>query len=124
MDLSINLQAVVSQRLIPGVAARQVPVVEVMLLSPLIADLIKNGRSDEIKEVMGRSAELGMSTFDQSLYTAYQAGKISIKETLRNADSQTDLKLRIKLTQPITNKGEQLETVPIPKMDTARGNRV
>jgi twitching motility protein PilU len=65
MDLSINLQAVVSQRLIPGVAARQVPVVEVMLLSPLIADLIKAGRTDEIKEVMARSTERGMSTFDQ-----------------------------------------------------------
>ena len=68
MDLSINLQAVVSQRLIPGVAARQVPAVEVMLLSPLISDLIKGGRVDEIKEVMARSTELGMSTFDQSLY--------------------------------------------------------
>jgi twitching motility protein PilU len=124
MDLSINLQAVVSQRLIPGVAARQVPVVEVMLLSPLIADLIKGGRSDEIKEVMGRSTELGMSTFDQSLYAAYQAGKISLREALRNADSQTDLKLRIKLTQPIANKGEQLETVPMPETDIARGSKL
>jgi twitching motility protein PilU len=109
LDLSINLQAVVSQRLIPGIAARQVPAVEVMLLSPLISDMIQGGRVDEIKELMARSTELGMSTFDQSLYTLYEAGKISLEETLRNADSQTDLKLRIKLAQPLEESGPPLE---------------
>ena len=109
MDLSINLQAVVSQRLIPGVAARQVPAVEVMLLSPLISDLIQSGRVDEIKEVMARSTELGMSTFDQSLYALYQGNKISLEEALRNADSQTDLRLRVRLARPISSGAEAFE---------------
>ena len=111
MELSINLQAVISQRLVPGLAAKQVPAVEVMLRSPLIGDLIQGGRVDEIKEVMARSTELGMATFDQSLYALYEEGKISYDEALRNADSQTDLKLRIKLSQPVTEVGEHLETI-------------
>ena len=109
MDLSLNLQAVISQRLIPGLATRQVPAVEVMLLSPLMSDLIQGGRVDEIKDLMARSTEIGMSTFDQSLYALYDEGKISFEEALRNADSQTDLKLRIKLAQPVPMAGEQFE---------------
>ena len=109
MDLSINLRAVISQRLIPGVAANAVPAVEVMLVSPLIADLIQAGKVDEIKEIMGRSTELGMATFDQSLYALYEQGKITVEEALRNADSQTDLKLRIKLNQPVDMTGEHLK---------------
>jgi twitching motility protein PilU len=109
MDLSLNLRGVISQRLIPGVAAAAVPAVEVMLASPLISDLIQGGRVDEIKEVMARSTELGMATFDQSLFALYEQGKISLEEALRNADSQTDLKLRIKLTQPVAMAGEHLE---------------
>lgn len=116
MDLSINLQAVISQRLIPGIAARAVPAVEVMLLSPLISDMVQSGRIDEIKEVMARSTELGMATFDQSLYTSYEEGKISFEEALRNADSQTDLKLRIKLTEPVTTAGEPIE--PLEPLET------
>jgi twitching motility protein PilU len=114
MDLSVNLQAVVSQRLVLGRATRQVPAVEVMLLSPLIADLIQGGRIDEVKPVMARSTELGMMTFDQSLYALYQAGKISLDEALRNADSRTDLRLRIKLERPVERPAPALETV----MDT------
>jgi twitching motility protein PilU len=109
MDLSMNLQAVVSQRLIPGLAARAVPAVEVMLVSPLISDLIQGGRIDDIKEIMARSTELGMTTFDQSLFALWEAGKISYEDALRNADSQTDLKLRIKLTQPVAMAGKHLE---------------
>ena len=101
LDLGLNLHAVVSQRLVPGLATRQVPAVEVMLLSPLIADLIQAGRIDEIKAVMARSNELGMMTFDQSLYMLYQQGKISLEEALLNADSKTDLRLRIKLSKPV-----------------------
>jgi twitching motility protein PilU len=109
MDLSINLRGIISQRLIPGVAAKAVPAVEVMLVSPLIADLIQAGKVDEIKEIMGRSTELGMATFDQSLYALYEQGKITVEEALRNADSQTDLKLRIKLNQPVAMTGDHLE---------------
>ena len=100
MDLSMNLHAVISQRLLPGLAARQVPAVEVMLLSPLIADLIQKGRIDEIRDVIGRSNDLGMRTFDQALYSLYADREISLEEGLRNADSRTDLKLRIKLAHP------------------------
>jgi twitching motility protein PilU len=109
MDLSMNLRAVISQRLIPGTAAAAVPAVEVMLVSPLISDLIQAGRVDEIKEVMARSTELGMATFDQSLFTLFEEGKITVEEALHNADSQTDLKLRIKLTRPVALFGEHLD---------------
>jgi twitching motility protein PilU len=96
----LNLQAIVSQRLVPGLQARQVPAVEVMLRSPLIADLIQAGRVDEIRPVMARSNDLGMTTFDQSLYLLYVAGQVSLEQALLNADSKTDLKLRIKLSKP------------------------
>ena len=109
MDLSLNLRGVISQRLVPGTAIAAVPAVEVMLVSPLISDLIQGGRVDEIKEVMARSTELGMTTFDQSLYALYEQGKISVEEALHNADSQTDLKLRIKLANPVALVGEQLD---------------
>ena len=109
MDLSMNLRGVISQRLIPGTAAAAVPAVEVMLVSPLISDMIQDGRVDEIKDVMARSTELGMTTFDQSLFSLYEQGKISLEEALHNADSQTDLKLRIKLAQPVALWGEHLD---------------
>ena len=101
MDLSLNLRGVISQRLVPGLALAAVPAVEIMLVSPLISDMIQDGRVDEIKDVMARSTELGMTTFDQSLFALYEQGKISVNEALRNADSQTDLKLRIKLANPV-----------------------
>ena len=110
MDLSMNLRAIVSQRLIPGLAQKVVPAVEVMLVSPLVSDLIQDGRTDDIKEIMARSTELGMMTFDQSLFALWEEKKISHEEALRNADSQTDLKLRIKLTQPVAVSGEDLES--------------
>jgi twitching motility protein PilU len=116
MDLSLNLRAVVSQRLIPGTSAAAVPAVEVMLVSPLISDLIQNGRVDEIKDVMARSTELGMATFDQSLYTLWEQGKITLEEALHNADSLTDLKLRIKLTHPVALYGEQVLDATIDKV--------
>ena len=100
LDLGLNLQAIVSQRLVPGLRARQVPAVEVMLRSPLIADLIQAGRIDEIRSVMARSNDLGMTTFDQSLYLLYEAGQVSLEQALLNADSKTDLRLRIKLSKP------------------------
>jgi len=98
MDLSLNLKAVVSQRLIPLKTGKgRVPAVEVMINSPLIADLIMEGKIHEIKDLMAKSTEAGMQTFDQSLFNLYEADLISYDEALRNADSINDLRLRIKL---------------------------
>ena len=97
MDLSLNLKGVVGQRLLLGANGKRVPAVEVMLLSPYVADLIQKGRTDEIKEAMSKSTELGMMTFDQSLYALYVRGDITQAQAIENADSKTDLSLRIRL---------------------------
>jgi twitching motility protein PilU len=98
MDLSLNLKALVSQRLIPLKEGRgRTAAIEIMLNSPLIADLIFKGEVHEIKEIMKKSRELGMQTFDQALFDLYEAGKISYEDALRNADSVNDLRLNIKL---------------------------
>jgi twitching motility protein PilU len=98
MDLSLNVRAFVGQRLIPRRDGRgRVPAVEVMLNSPLISDLIFKGDISGIKEIMKKSRELGMQTFDQSLFGLYEEGLISYEDALRNADSLNDLRLEIKL---------------------------
>jgi twitching motility protein PilU len=98
MDLSLNLRAMISQRLLPLKDRKgRVPAVEVMLNSPLIADLIFKGNVPEIKEIMKRSRELGMQTFDQSLFQLYEDELITYEDALRNADSINDLRLQIKL---------------------------
>ncbi|MGD9944124.1 MAG: PilT/PilU family type 4a pilus ATPase [Burkholderiaceae bacterium] len=98
MDLSLNLKAIVSQRLIPmATGPGRVPAVEILLNSPLIADLIFKGEVGGIKEVMKKSRELGMQTFDQALFDLYEEGRISYEDALRNADSVNDLRLNIKL---------------------------
>jgi twitching motility protein PilU len=98
MDLSLNLRGIISQRLIPLKEGKgRCPAVEVMLNSPLISDLIFKGEVHEIKEIMKKSRELGMQTFDQSLFDLFEAGKISYEDALRNADSVNDLRLNIKL---------------------------
>jgi twitching motility protein PilU len=99
LDLSMNLSAVISQRLIPGTGARAVLATEVLLLTPHMADLIRDGRIAELKEAMARASDSGMHTFDQSLYELFAAGRISLEEAERNADSRTDLGLRIRLSQ-------------------------
>ena len=98
MDLSLNLRAMVSQRLIPKKDGKgRAAAVEIMLNSPLISDLIFKGEVHEIKEIMKKSRELGMQTFDQALFDLYEAGKVSYEDALRNADSVNDLRLQIKL---------------------------
>ncbi len=98
MDLSLNLKGLVSQRLMPRQTGRgRVAAVEVMLNTPLIGDLIFKGEVSEIKELMKRSRELGMQTFDQSLFDLYEANDITYEDALRNADSVNDLRLQIKL---------------------------
>ena len=98
MDLSLNLKAVISQRLIPleGRTGR-IAACEVLINSPLIADLIFKGDVHEIKEIMRKSRELGMQTFDQHLFDLFEARHISYEDALRNADSVNDLRLNIKL---------------------------
>jgi len=98
MDLSLNIRAFVAQRLLPRRDSRgRVPAVEIMLNSPLISDLIFKGDVSGIKDVMKRSRELGMQTFDQSLFDMYEGGLINYEDALRNADSINDLRLQIKL---------------------------
>ena len=98
MDLSLNLKGIVSQRLIPKYDGEgRVPAVEVMLNSPLMSDLIFKGQVHEIKELISKSNELGMHTFDQALFDLYESGQITYEDALRNADSLNDLRLRIKL---------------------------
>ncbi len=98
MDLSLNIRAFVAQRLIPRRDGRgRVPAVEVMLNSPLISDLIFKGDVSGIKEIMKKSRELGMQTFDQALFDLYEGGLITYEDALRNADSLNDLRLEIKL---------------------------
>ena len=98
MDLSLNLRGLVSQRLIPKKEDKgRVVAMEIMLNSPLISDLVFKGEVHEIKEIMKKSRELGMQTFDQALFDLFEADKISYEDALRNADSVNDLRLNIKL---------------------------
>jgi twitching motility protein PilU len=98
MDLSLNLKGMISQRLIPKRdGPGRVAAIEIMLNSPLISDLIFKGEVHEIKEIMKKSRELGMATFDQALFELYEAGLISYEDAMRNADSMNELRLAIKL---------------------------
>ncbi len=98
MDLSLNLRSLVAQRLIPAKDGKgRIAAIEVLLNSPLIADLVFKGNVHEIKEIMKKSRELGMQTFDMALFELYEAGKISYEDALRNADSMNELRLKIKL---------------------------
>ena len=118
MDLSLNLRAMVSQRLIPKQDGKgRAAAVEIMLNTPLISDLIFKGDVSEIKEIMKKSRNLGMQTFDQSLFDLFEAGVISYEDALRNADSVNDLRLQIKLnsqrakTQDLAHGTEHLTIV-------------
>jgi twitching motility protein PilU len=102
MDLSLNLKSIISQRLIPTLNSKgRVPAVEILLNSPLISDLIFKGEVGMIKDIMKKSRELGMQTFDQALFDLYEARKISYEDALRNADSVNDLRLNIKLNSKV-----------------------
>lgn len=98
MDLSLNLRAMVSQRLVPKQDGKgRSAAVEVMLNSPLISDLIFKGDVAEIKEIMKKSRNIGMQTFDQALFDLYEGNQITLEDALRNADSVNDLRLQVKL---------------------------
>ena len=98
MDLSLNLRAIISQRLLPREEGKgRVAAVEVLLNTPLIADLIFKGEVNEMKDLMRRSRELGMQTFDQALFDLYEGHAVTMEDALRNADSLNDLRLQFKL---------------------------
>jgi len=110
MDLSLNLRAMVSQRLIPFKDRKgRIPAVEIMLNSPLIQELIFKGAVPEIREVMKRSREQGMQTFDQALFDLHEAGLISYEDALRNADSLNDLRLNIKLNSKLFGGVQEMQ---------------
>jgi twitching motility protein PilU len=105
MDLSLNLKGLVSQRLIPRIdGVGRIPAVEIMLNTPLMADLIFKGEVHEMKSLMAKSNVQGMITFDQALYNLYEQRKITFEDALRNADSVNDLRLRIKLESDTARK--------------------
>ncbi len=106
IDLSLNLQAVLSLRLIKGTDGKRVPAVELLLKTPYVADLIEKGEVDQLKEAMKQGLNQGMLTFDESLYQLYTAGRITLNDALDNANSRTDLALRIRLNQPMADFGD------------------
>ncbi len=123
MDISLNTRAFVSQRLIPresGVG--RIAAMEIMLNTPLIADLIFKGEVGQIKEIMAKSTRLGMQTFDQALFVLYEEGHISYEEAMRNADSKNELRLRVKLESKRDSSlaDHQTESLRILEEDTAR----
>jgi len=99
MDLSLNMQCIVSQRLIPTVNGKRAAAIEILLGTPMVADLILKGEVDGIKEVMQKSENVGMKTFDSALFELYQEGLISEDEALRNADSTNNVRLKIKFAK-------------------------
>ena len=123
MDLSLNTKAFVSQRLVPregGIG--RVASMEILLNTPLIQDLIFKGAVGQIKEIMAKSTRLGMQTFDQSLFSLYDAGMIAYEDAMRNADSKNELRLRIKLESKRDSSiaDQQSESLRIMEEDSAQ----
>ncbi len=122
IDLSLNLKAVIGQRLLKGRRVKRIPAVEVMLLTPYIADLIEKGEIATIRDAIKHGGESGMKTFDQALYELYTRGEISYADAIANADSKTDLALHARLhnTGPDSpgEHGLELEAEPEPPADT------
>ena len=123
MDLSLNTKAFISQRLVPReTGIGRVASMEIMLNSPLIADLIFKGEVGQIKEIMAKSTRLGMQTFDQAVFDLYEQGIISYEDAMRNADSKNELRLRVKLESKRDSAiaDPQSESLRIMEEDTAQ----
>lgn len=115
MDLSLNLKAVISQRLVPAMSGKLACAVEVMMNTPYISELLREGNFNEIKEIMEKGDTVGMQTFDQSLYDLYKADKISIKSALAYADSSTNLEWKINFGgEQRADKRHHLNEQPFP----------
>lgn len=106
LDLSLNLRGIISQRLIPTPNKERVAAFEILINTPLMSDLIKRGDIDALKEVMKKSENLGMQTFDAALYNLYMDGQITLEEALRNADSENNLRLRINLKEGVDEESQ------------------
>ncbi len=113
LDLSFNIKAIVSQRLIPTLDGKRVAAFEILLGTPLVTSLINRGQIDSLKEVMEKSSNLGMQTFDQSLERLYFEKKISLEDALRNADSRNNLRLKISLSDKSVTSHEEEATEQI-----------
>ena len=123
-DLSLNLRGFVSQRLIPTVDGKRAAAIEILLGTPRVAELIKNGKIEEIKEVMEKSENIGMRTFDSALYHLYKEGKITLEEALRNADSKNNLRLKISLAESdVEGKSADELTGGLSLVDKDEGKR-
>lgn len=113
LDLSLNMRGIISQRLLPTTDGKRCAAIEVLLGTPRVCDLIKQGKVDEIKEVMEKSEAQGMQTFDTALYKLYMEKLITLEEALKNADSKNNLRLRISLQE----KGEKRQTEKQPQQE-------
>jgi twitching motility protein PilU len=122
MDLSLNVRGIVSQRLIPTLDGKRVAAFEILLNSPLVSDLILKGEVHKIKEIMERSENIGMQTFDGALYKLYKSGHISYEEALRNADSQNNLRLRIDLEEKDAERNRGVESLSLEESEEDRNN--
>ena len=114
LQLSLNLRAIVAQRLLPSVDGGRVPAVEILLDTPFVKELIKRGHFDEIKGAMEQSIHEGCQTFDQALFTLYKNGSIDLEEALANADSANNLRLKIKLAG--LKLDQDVESAPAPSL--------
>lgn len=103
LGVSLNLAAIVSQRLVPGTKTKRVAAIEVLINTPYVSDLIKKSKIEEIKEIMGNNRDIGMCTFDQSLFDLYREGRIDEENALASADSRNDLSLQIRFA----NEGDK-----------------
>ena len=109
LDLSLNLQGFVSQRLIPTPDGKRAAAIEILLGTPRVCDLIKQAKVLEIKEVMEQGEQQGMKTFDSALFDLYKQGRISYEEALKNADSKNNVRLRIQLSDGKRADAEELD---------------
>ena len=122
MDLSLNLKAIISQRLIPKKGTKgRVAAIEILLNSPLMADLIFKGEVHEMKALVAKSRELGMQTFDQALFDLFESHSITFDDAIRNADSQNELRLRIKLESKKTKQAGDDEIAGLKLQEEDKG---
>jgi twitching motility protein PilU len=119
LDLSLNLRAFISQRLVPTVDGKRIAAIEILLGTPLVRELIHRGEIHAIREIMEKSENLGMQTFDNALYKLYATGHISVEEALRNADSPNNLRLKINLSKK--RSGETIKPAPEEKTSLEKG---
>lgn len=120
MDLGMNLRAMVSQRLIPQVGGGRVPAIEILINTPLVSDKILKGETSDLKEVMKKSKESGMLTFDEYLYRLYKEGRITFEDGYRNADSGNEFRLKVKLDSGGATEGGALtEDADTPQVEVA-----